>query len=62
MTIDTLIVFALAGMLAAFSFVLWFVAAQRRRARRKAEVAAALRRKHADPSWERLSHSAAGAP
>ena len=61
MTIDSIVVLALAGLLAAWLFTLWYVAARRRRARRKAEAIAALRRKETG-AWERLSHSAAGAP
>ena len=60
MTIANIVVLALAALLAASLFALWYVAARRRRERRKAEAIAALRKETG--AWERLSHSAAGAP
>jgi hypothetical protein len=59
-TIANLVVLALAALLAACLFTLWYVAARRRRARREAEAIAALRKETG--AWDRLSHSAAGAP
>lgn len=61
MTIDTIVIFGLAALFAGYLFVLWYVAASRRRARRKAELVAALAREKTG-AWTRLNQSAAGAP
>jgi arginine exporter protein ArgO len=60
-SIDTIIVFSLAALFAGFLFVLWYVAASRRRALREAEATAALAREKTG-AWKRLNRSAAGAP
>ena len=61
MEIQSLVVFALVALFAAYLFVVWYVAARRRHARRKAQVIASLRRKKSG-AWARLSRSSAGAP
>ena len=61
MTIDNIIVLSLAALLAGYLFVLWYVAASRRRAKRKAQAIAALARGKT-AAWTRLNRSAAGAP
>ena len=61
MTPDSIVIFALAALFAAYLLAILFVTARRRRARRKAQVIASLRRKH-DAAWTRLRNSAAGAP
>ena len=61
MTLNTLILLALATLLAAYPILLWYVAARRRHARCKAQVIASLRRQRG-AAWERLRNSAAGAP
>jgi hypothetical protein len=60
-TLNSPVFFALAATLAAYLFVIWYLAARRRHARRKAQVIASLRRKQG-AAWSRLGNSAAGAP
>jgi hypothetical protein len=58
---NSLVIFALVAVFAAYLFTLWYVAARRRSARRKAVVIAQLSRRKSE-AWDRLRHSSAGAP
>ncbi len=61
MNFANLVILAIAAVVGISLFAMLYVAARRRRVLRKAQEISALRHKQTE-TWERLSHSAAGAP